>query len=949
MYKPAFIWTSADGRERNEFALFRFAFEMNAPPKRGQFHLFADTRYRLSINGVVAGHGPGRFKLGFPEFDTHDIAPYLRAGANVVGIVVNSYGRETFLSDLSRGGLIGWGEATDAKGESARLETGENWKALRSEAWWPGIPRLTFALGPGECLDARKLPHGWDVAGFDDGDWPGAMRVTEREHWGELRPRSIPLLDEREIVPERRLAVFEARYPCEEEIFRAAAVTEGASSAADATPTWPVFTNIFSPEDQEIALGASTMDIFLNTERQAFTSPAGLCMRLDYRMRLRKGWNSFLALQFGTGCVMNFLLGLPRGKGLKVQAYLDDPARGRFLIGKPQEKPWPEMREEFGPVAPPQEGWQAWHGTETAHTPFADRTWKTLARVEDRAIREAARRLTDGGSLVMLYDFGREVLGRPVLKMTATAGTMVDVLYTERLNENGEAMNGDQNTRMAERYIARDGKQTWQTMHPRGMRYLEVVITGDVENFTLDRVSLTCANYPVEEIGSFECSDPMLGRIWELSRDTQRVCMEDAYLDCPWRERGLYTGDMFVQFQNNLAGFGDRKLMRHCLDLFFQTQDESGLLAPCLHGLPNHRHPDYSAVAVQALWQYWARTGDLDFVRSHKTRLLRLIDGLAAIEEPGLHLVDGTGREPYIDLSYFDKRGINCSLNCFHQRAFSDASRLFELLGEQAPAARCAHHAEEIRTAIRGAFFDAASGLFTDRGRADEPDTQPSVPANTLAALYDIAAPGEQERIVEFLVGQLADNFRKTPPEQNTDCNVTSYFSYYTLAVLYRYGRVTEAERFIRRYWGQKLDQGAITCWEYFMPAASLCHAWSAHPMHYLSTNVLGVEYAEPGNPNRIRITPKPGSLSWAKGVYPHPRGAIRVSWERNDLDLLVLDYTVPAGVEVECDGAVYVPEPMRASTPLSMESPEAEYARPNPGREEVALAGTSRQTMTVK
>jgi hypothetical protein len=912
MHKPVFIWTSTRGRERNEFALFRLAFHLTALPERGQIHLFADTRYRLSINGMVAAHGPGRFKLAFPEFDTHDITKYLRSGANVIGIVVNSYARPTFLSDLSRGGLIAWGEVTDAGGASVRLATNEAWKTWSAEAWWPGIPRLTFAIGPGECLDARKLPPGWDAPGFDDAQWPRAAPVTEPGHWGDLRPRSIPLLDESEILPLRRLAVFEARYPHDEDIFRAAVVGENTNE----NPTWPVFTNIFSPEDQEILMGATSSDVFLNTGHQSFTTPRGFYLRHDYRLRLRKGWNSLLVLQFGTGGVMNFMLGLPRGRGLRIQAYIEDPARGRFLIGKPQEKPWPDMRREFGPLSPPQppqssqDGWQAWHGTETAHLPFADRTWKMLAKIEDNSIREAARRLTGAGSLVMLYDFGREVLGRPVLEMTASAGATVDLLYAERLNDDCEALHGYQDTRMAERYITRDGRQTWQTMHPRGMRYLDLVITGDLENFTLDRISLTSANYPVEDVGSFECSDPMLGRIWELSRDTQRVCMEDAYLDCPWRERGLYVGDMYVQFQNNLAGFGDRLLMRHGLEQFFQTQDESGLLAPCLHGLPNHRHPDYAAVVVQALWLYWARSGDLDFVRAHKAPLLRLIDGLAAIEQPGLNLVDGTGREPYIDLSYFDKRGINCGLNCFHLRAFSDAARLFHLLGDQPLAARCSDHAADIRTAIRAAFFDPATGLFVDRRLADEPGTQPSVHSNTLAALYDIAAPGEQQRIVEFLVRQLAENFRKTPPEQNIDCNVTSYFSYYTLAVLYRHGRVSEAERFIRRYWGQKLDQGAVTCWEYFLPQASLCHAWSAHPMHYLSTNVLGVDYAEPGNPNRIRIAPKPGSLTWAKGVYPHPCGAIRVSWERKAGGLVLLDYSAPAGVEVEFVGVTFLPEP---------------------------------------
>ena len=49
---------------------------------------------------------------------------------------------------------------------------------------------------------------------------------------------------------------------------------------------------------------------------------------------------------------------------------------------------------------------------------------------------------------------------------------------------------------------------------------------------------------------------------------------------------------------------------------------------------------------------------------------------------------------------------------------------------------------------------------------------------------------------------------------------------------------------------------------------------------------------------NRILIHPQPGTLHWARGVYPHPGGAIHVSWERRD-DHLVVEYEAPPGVEV--------------------------------------------------
>jgi len=778
-----------------------------------------------------------------------------------------------------------------------RLASGPEWKCLSANAWWPAIPRLTFALGPGECHDARTFPTGWDSPDFNASSWPFAVPVAQPEHWGKLRPRSIPLLDEREIIPERCLGVFAGDYAADEERYCIRSIYPNGVS-----PITGIYTQIYSPEDQEIEVGASSANIFLNGRQIPFTCPSGLYLRREYRFSVQKGWNTFLALQEGYGCIMDFLLGLPRNLGLKVQADSEDATRGLFLVSEPIQAEMTDLELELGSNLSVPSDWLSWRGDETVHTPFADRTWKRLTPIKEAAdILDTEGCVNNDRALVLLYEFKGEVSGRPILDFTASLGTKVDILYTERL-ENGQALHGYQDTHLAERYIAREGRQKWQTMHPRGMRYLEVVVSGDPANFELHRLALSCANYPVEKIGSFECSDPVMNRIWKLARDTQEVCMEDVFTDCPWRERALYVGDMFVQFQNTLAAHGDRLLMKHCIDLLFQTQDESGLLAPCSHGLPNNRHPDYSCVAVQAFWLYWARTGDIDFVRVQKDRLVRLTAGLQAIEEPGLNLLDGNGRIPYVDSSYFDKEGISCALNCFHQRAFFDAGQLFELIGEKAHAAHCFKHAAEIKRSIRSAFFDIHRGLFLDRRCKDRADTEASVPGNTLAVLFDIAKPSEQFRILEFLVERVSDNFRKTPPVENSDCNVTSYFSFYTLDVLFRHGRAVEAEQFIRDYWGQKLDQGAVTCWEYFVPICSLSHAWSAHPMHYLSTRVLGVEYVEPGNPNRIRISPNPGNLEWARGVYPHPRGPIRISWERKNSGPLVLDYEVPEVVEVIID-----------------------------------------------
>lgn len=741
-----FVWYDETGEGLNRYGLFRRVLTLGGQPT-GTLHLFADQRYRLLVNGQVIGHGPARFKLVAPEYDTFDLAPWLREGRNVIAVMVCAYGIKTFITDESVGALIAWGEVNDATGARQDLATPSGWRARRSDGHRETDRKMTFAVGLPEVIDARVTPADWAAPEFADETWPAAVPLANQTRWGALRSRTIPMLDERIIQPQSFLGVWR-----------------------------------------------------LGTTPPLSDDPFG------------DGWHE----------------------------------RAVKLPG-------------------------------TATLPLSGMS---------------------GERLSLVFDFGTEVLGRAVIELAAPAGTVVDVFYTEQLNAAGRPIHGVQGTQMAERHICREGRQKWQAMHPRGFRYLEIMLRGCLDRVSIHGVAVSRAAYPVEEIGQFRCSDPVLNEIWQLCRRTQQVCMEDAFVDCPWRERGLYTGDLLIQYLTNLAIFGDHALMRRCLHLFFLTQNDTGLLAPCSHALQPPRHPDYSAIAVQALWVYWARSGDTGFVRELAPRLRRLMDGLRALQTAGTHLVDGRDMQPYLDLAYFDRTGTSCALNCFMQRAFHDAARLMGQIGEpQLEATYCAE-ARAIAEAIRRGFWDAGREAFVDRLKTDVPETEPSVPANTLPLLYDIATPEQTGGALAYVRVAAAHNARLTAPVENRHFNITSYFASYVISMLCSRGHGAEAEQFIRSNWSIYLNANAATCWEYFVHGWSLCHAWSTAPVRFCAEQALGIKFPEPGNPDVIRIAPQPGTLQWAEGVYPHPRGPIRISWRFQNGQLRT-EQQVPAGITV--------------------------------------------------
>ncbi|KPK59387.1 MAG: hypothetical protein AMK73_08670, partial [Planctomycetes bacterium SM23_32] len=326
-----YVWTDAHGEGRNRYALFRRTFTLEGAPSTGSVSIFADTRYRLSVNGVVVGHGPARFFAASPEYDTYDVTPFLRQGANVLAVAVNSYGCVTFHAERSIGGLIAWGTVTCSDGSAIALATDSSWKAQDSAAHQREVACLSFALNPGEVLDARKEPAGWRLPDFDDGHWPPAAVLEAQEHWGELRPRSIPLLDEREVLPRRLLGSWTGRDVEDEQIYSFTLPGRMGDWSLRGAPALAM-TYLHSPRDQEVTFGAWWGRYWINGRELEPVEREDMARRRDFTARLHAGWNTFLAVErvpFGS---WTLYLGLPRSCGLEVSAECEEGSANIFLL-----------------------------------------------------------------------------------------------------------------------------------------------------------------------------------------------------------------------------------------------------------------------------------------------------------------------------------------------------------------------------------------------------------------------------------------------------------------------------------------------------------------------------------------------------------------------------------------------------------------------------------------
>ena len=516
---------------------------------------------------------------------------------------------------------------------------------------------------------------------------------------------------------------------------------------------------------------------------------------------------------------------------------------------------------------------------------------------------------------LIVVDFGDTVTGYPRIDIDATAGTIIDVAYSERLRDGKPELpnRGPITSSTVHRYIARDGRQTWEKFEWVGFRYLQLTVRNREGPVVLHRLSINETGYPVEERGAFECSDPLLNRIWAAGATTVRRCMHDGYEDCPSREQRQWVGDLYVEGLTNYAAFGDTKLIARALRQVPQSQRSDGIAAMATPGdlaaLRAITIPDWGLCWIFALGEYVRFTGDLALVDEVFPSALRLLDWFHRfVDENGL--LNNVPEWNFVDWAQVDRRGEGTAYNALYYRALRTGEDLARAVAMPLVSQRLRSRAESLREAINARLWDEKSGVYVDcyvDGRQSKRISQQS----NAACIACGVAPRERwdrifrtildgSRLTVTAVGMTGAPEPPTPPfdEELHVVLAQPYFMHHVHRALVDAGRYDYLLDNIRLRWGAMIEAGATTIWEVWHPQASQCHGWSTTPTFDLSTEVLGVAPLAPGF-SRFRIAPQPVDLSWAKGVFPTVKGDVAVSWSRDDRSFR-LETSLPAETTAE-------------------------------------------------
>ncbi len=539
----------------------------------------------------------------------------------------------------------------------------------------------------------------------------------------------------------------------------------------------------------------------------------------------------------------------------------------------------------------------------------------------------------------VVVDLGRMAMAYAIVELEADAGSILQIQYALRF-VNGKPAEA---YGVGTTYTARQGRQQFMAADQWCSHYLTLKCVSG--RLAIQRLKMMDRRYPFERLGRFQCSDPLLNRLWDYAVNTLEAVCDDAY-GSDARERDEWLQDPaepnFITTRVALAGpgpdgkpvYSDPRLLKNLLRHAAQTQLPDGRI---LATFPTDRGPedchyfieDYACQWVEALRLYYEATQDAALVRELWPVLVKQLDWFLQ-RRTARGLVLAREYTSFDDpLAYITCEG--AALNAFICQALRDAATLALAIDEKDQGKNYTQAASALASAFNQQLWNAAEGTY-HAGFVNGQLLGPTAHAALLALDRGLVPEDRREstrkwflrhyqRPGGFHCGQNPDYAKMVAERAGINMPVVYYWVFQELYRMDSPAMDLEALNEMRRRWGPMVQSSdAGTLWETFEGSES-CHNYGAVPAYFLSSFVLGVRLDGPVWNRRLVIEPRLGNLAHAEGVVLTEFGPVPVSWKREQ-DSLFFRFEVPPGIQAtlripDADGSLFTLDGRQAHGPV--------------------------------
>ena len=931
MLKANWIWKKQqDYNVYNQTIIARKSIELT-DFREAKIIITADSFYRLFINGEWINDGPCRSWFYHYQYDEIDVVSYLKSGKNQIEIIARYWGVGTFHNVCQQAGLLAQLEIELENGGRQIIVTDDTWEIAEANAWIRNVPKSCIQMEPQEIYDAR----------FEKGmrfEKAHILFEADKGPWKNLNPRDVALLTKKS---------FSFKSFLESNVIR---------KRKDLNFCVPT-TRLVHPgliEANYRTSNASGMATILELKETAqirfFTE--------GYRLAIDGVINEdgHYTLNSGKHLVLGFAVNIANHQKEKTIRIVDPPDSLRLInpIDSAYENPWcwisfPEHKFAYNDL-----NWGKWDeddegnnlvneylekieaylvevsSVERFHQVLGNRIenissdqmfvedhyWRFLNREvlgsADEYVEKPENLIHDNGEITivhpseagdieLIYDLGEQNIGYYDFDLWADAGVEIDIYGVEYITPEGIVQHTYDKIwmviyRNGMRYITKQGRNRFVSLKRRAGRYLFVTLRNQKSPVRIRKIQLIESTYPVNQIGSFQCSDARLDKIWEISARTLKLCMEDTFTDCPLYEQTFWVGDARNEAMFAYPVFDAKDIGSRCITLAGQSLERLPLVGSQVPSAWDCLLPAWSFLWNISVWDYYFYSGDVDFLKKTWQWVVQNLKGAEErLDQNGLFSA------PFWNM--FDWSGIDDQ----HSTVLHNSMLL---VGAINAAMKCAGVIQDVEVEkwlknfgerlCRGInkFWDDRKKAYPDSIHEDGTVSN-SVSQHTsfLALLYDIIEEKNREAAIRNILSPADDVVKVGSP----------FAMMYFYETLEKIGKTDEIVKSIYSGYIPMIEAGATTVWEVFpssqfrpgdFPTRSHAHAWSSSPLYFLNRIILGIKQTEPGG-DAFKISPRLNGLTWANGTVATAKGPLTVSWRIFDNELKI-KITIPKDVKIQ-------------------------------------------------
>ena len=517
----------------------------------------------------------------------------------------------------------------------------------------------------------------------------------------------------------------------------------------------------------------------------------------------------------------------------------------------------------------------------------------------DRVIKPV--KVTEPKPGVFVFDMGQNFAGFAELNVHGPAGTKVVMKYGERLAKDGMIDRTD----IQQHVVRVDTNQQYQTdtyildgtsrttdhasrFTYHGFQYVEV--TGFPGKPTLDALRGVFIHSAIAVAGEFECSNPLLNRIWEAGRWAYLSNLEGVPTDCPHREKNGWTGDAHLAAEQGLFNYAPATVYAKWINDLGDEQRPTGELPGIVPtsgwGYKWGNGPAWDSAFLLIPFYLYQYCGDTKVLSDHYDGLKRYVDYLTSKAKGGIIDIGLNDWAPFKTATPAD-----ITSTAYYYRDAQIVALAAGLMGNEADARKYTDLAASIQQAFNEKFYHADTGLYGNGSQT----------ALSCALYQGLVEPANRARVLSNLVAAVE--------QANGHIDTGILGAKYLLNALLENGRADVAYRIASQKdlpsWGWWLEQGATTLWENWNGTESRNHIMYGDISAWFYKALAGINL-DPAAPAFKHFIIKPnliGGLTSAEASYDSVRGRIVSDWKTRD-GRLELTVTIPANTSA----TVYVP-----------------------------------------